>query len=82
MSEAPASAPAAMTPSPSSGGAFDDPNFDMRHHPTAQAGITCRSSTITSIDSPVNGSYTMDKPSTTRSPPPPTAPSSGSTTSW
>jgi hypothetical protein len=28
-------------PVPFFSGAFDDPNFDMTNHPTAQAGITC-----------------------------------------
>src|SRR5437588_219014 len=46
------------------GGAFDDPNFDDVHHPTAQAGITCTSChAITHINSTRgNADYTIDEP--------------------
>src|SRR5947207_4999523 len=45
-------------------GAFDDPNFDDVHHPTAQAGITCTSChAITHINSRRgNADYTIDQP--------------------
>src|ERR1051326_1411776 len=45
-------------------GAFDDPNFDDVHHPTAQAGITCTSChAITHINSTRgNADYTIDEP--------------------
>jgi tetratricopeptide (TPR) repeat protein len=45
-------------------GAFDDPNFDDVHDPTAQAGITCTAChAISHIDTTVgNASYTIDEP--------------------
>jgi tetratricopeptide (TPR) repeat protein len=45
-------------------GAFDDPNFDDVHHPTAQAGITCTAChAITHVNSPRgNADYTIDEP--------------------
>lgn len=45
-------------------GAFDDPQFDMRNHPTANAGITCTAChSITHINSTVgNSSYTIEEP--------------------
>ena len=45
-------------------GAFDDPDFDMENHPTAQAGITCTSChAITHINSPRgNSDYTIEEP--------------------
>lgn len=45
-------------------GAFDDPNFDMEKHPTANAGITCTSChSITHINSTVgNSAYTIEEP--------------------
>ena len=45
-------------------GAFDDPNFDLTKHPTANAGITCTSChSITHINSTVgNAAYTMEEP--------------------
>lgn len=51
-------------PVPFFSGAFDDPNFDMTNHPTAQAGITCTSChAITSVDSNTgNADYTIDEP--------------------
>ncbi|MBL9138121.1 MAG: tetratricopeptide repeat protein [Verrucomicrobiales bacterium] len=51
-------------PVPFFSGAFDDPNFDMKAHPTSQAGITCTAChSITSIDSTIgNGDYTIDEP--------------------
>ena len=39
-------------PVPFFSGAFDDPNFDLRKHPTSQAGITCTSChSITNVHS-------------------------------
>ncbi len=45
-------------------GAFDDPNFDMRNHPTSQAGITCTAChAITHVNSPRgNADYTIEEP--------------------
>src|SRR5688572_24035496 len=45
-------------------GAFDDPNFDIRNHPTAKAGITCTSChAITHVDGVRgNAEYTIDEP--------------------
>ena len=45
-------------------GAFDDPNFDVVTHPTAQAGITCTAChAITHINSTRgNADYTIDEP--------------------
>src|SRR5436305_2958720 len=45
-------------------GAFDDPQFDDVHHPTAQAGITCTTChAITNVNSPIgNGDYTIEEP--------------------
>ena len=43
-------------------GAFDDPNFDIRNHPTAKAGITCTAChAITHVDGTRgNAEYTID----------------------
>jgi tetratricopeptide (TPR) repeat protein len=51
-------------PVPFLSGAFDDPNFDDVHHPTAQAGITCTvCHAMTHIDSTIgNGAYTIEEP--------------------
>jgi hypothetical protein len=45
-------------------GAFDDPNYDIRKHPTSQAGITCTSChAITHVDGTRgNAEYTIDEP--------------------
>jgi len=45
-------------------GAFDDPNFDIRNHPTARAGITCTAChAITHVDGTRgNAEYTIDEP--------------------
>lgn len=45
-------------------GAFDDPNFDLVKHPTAQAGITCAvCHAITNINSTKgNADYTIEEP--------------------
>ena len=45
-------------------GAFDDPQFDLEHHPTSQAGITCTAChAITHINSTRgNADYTIDEP--------------------
>jgi len=45
-------------------GAFDDPNYDIRKHPTAQAGITCTAChAITHVDGTRgNAEYTIDEP--------------------
>jgi tetratricopeptide (TPR) repeat protein len=45
-------------------GAFDDPNFDMQNHPTANAGITCTAChSITHINSTIgNSAYTIEEP--------------------
>ena len=45
-------------------GAFDDPNFDIRNHPTAKAGITCTSChAITHVDGTRgNAEFTIDEP--------------------
>jgi tetratricopeptide (TPR) repeat protein len=45
-------------------GAFDDPNFDDVHHPTAQAGITCTAChAITHLNSTRgNADYTIEEP--------------------
>lgn len=45
-------------------GAFDDPNFDMQNHPTANAGVTCTvCHAITHINSNRgNGDYTIEEP--------------------
>ncbi len=45
-------------------GAFDDPNFDIRNHPTAKAGITCTAChAITHVDGTRgNAEYTIDEP--------------------
>ncbi|HEY2953552.1 MAG TPA: tetratricopeptide repeat protein [Verrucomicrobiae bacterium] len=45
-------------------GAFDDPEFDLEHHPTAQAGITCTAChAITHLNSTRgNADYTIDEP--------------------
>ncbi|MGI9263475.1 MAG: multiheme c-type cytochrome, partial [Gammaproteobacteria bacterium] len=51
-------------PAPFFSGAFDDPDFDDRSHPTANAGITCTAChAITHINSPVgNAAYTIEEP--------------------
>jgi len=55
-------------PVPFFSGAFDDPNFDMKYHPTSQAGISCTvCHAITSLEggSPGligNGNYTIEEP--------------------
>ncbi len=51
-------------PVPFFSGAFDDPNFDVVHHPTAQAGITCTvCHAITNINSVRgNADYTIEEP--------------------
>ncbi len=51
-------------PAPFFSGAFDDPDFDDRQHPTADAGITCTAChAITNINSPVgNADYTIEEP--------------------
>ncbi|MEZ6068202.1 MAG: tetratricopeptide repeat protein [Planctomycetaceae bacterium] len=45
-------------------GAFDDPEFDMLNHPTAQAGITCTGChAITNVNSTRgNADYTIEEP--------------------
>ncbi len=45
-------------------GAFDDPEFDMRHHPTAHAGITCTvCHSMTHVNSTKgNAAYTLEEP--------------------
>lgn len=45
-------------------GAFDDPNFDMENHPTADAGVTCTvCHAITHVNSPRgNADYTIEEP--------------------
>lgn len=45
-------------------GAFDDPNFDIRNHPTAHAGITCTAChAITHVNSTRgNADYTIEEP--------------------
>ncbi len=51
-------------PVPFLSGAFDDPNFDDEHHPTASAGVTCTvCHAVTHINGPIgNGAYTLDEP--------------------
>jgi tetratricopeptide (TPR) repeat protein len=51
-------------PAPFFSGAFDDPDFDDRSHPTANAGITCTAChAITHINSPAgNAAYTIEEP--------------------
>lgn len=55
-------------PVPFFSGAFDDPNFDMKHHPTSQAGISCTAChSITSLEGGHrgligNGNYTIEEP--------------------
>jgi len=51
-------------PVPFFSGAFDDPDFDDVHHPTAHAGITCTTChAITNINSTRgNGDYTIEEP--------------------
>lgn len=51
-------------PVPFFSGAFDDPNFDDVHHPTAQAGITCTvCHAITHVNAPIgNAAYTIENP--------------------
>ena len=45
-------------------GAFDDPNFDDVHHPTAQAGITCTAchSIVQANSTRGNADYTVEEP--------------------
>jgi tetratricopeptide (TPR) repeat protein len=49
---------------PFASGAFDDPNYDDVHDPTADAGITCTvCHAITNVNSPVgNAAYTIEEP--------------------
>lgn len=51
-------------PVPFFSGAFDDPEFDLEHHPTADAGITCTAChSIVSVDSTIgNAAYTIEEP--------------------
>ncbi len=51
-------------PVPFFSGAFDDPEFDDRTHPTAEAGITCTTChAITHVASPRgNADYTIEEP--------------------
>ncbi|MBN9691244.1 MAG: tetratricopeptide repeat protein [Verrucomicrobia bacterium] len=55
-------------PVPFFSGAFDDPNFDMKNHPTSQAGISCTAChSITSLEGGHrgligNGNYTIEEP--------------------
>lgn len=51
-------------PVPFFSGAFDDPNFDMLDHPTANAGITCTvCHAITNVNSVRgNADYTIEEP--------------------
>ena len=51
-------------PVPFLSGAFDDPSFDMRNHPTAHAGITCTvCHAITHVNSTKgNADYTIEEP--------------------
>lgn len=51
-------------PVPFFSGAFDDPNFDMLHHPTAKSGITCTvCHAITHVNSNVgNADFTIEEP--------------------
>ena len=51
-------------PVPFLSGAFDDPNFDDEHHPTAKAGITCVvCHAITNVNSTEgNAAYTIEEP--------------------
>ena len=52
-------------PVPFFSGAFDDPNYDLVKHPTAQAGITCTTChAITNVNSTRgNGDFTIEEPS-------------------
>ena len=55
-------------PAPFFSGAFDDPNFDVKNHPTANAGITCVAChSITALEGGQrghvgNGNYTIEEP--------------------
>lgn len=51
-------------PVPFFSGAFDDPNFDMLKHPTANSGITCTvCHAISNVNSQVgNADYTIEEP--------------------
>jgi hypothetical protein len=51
-------------PVPFFSGAFDDPKFDMKEHPTSQQGITCTvCHAITHVNSRSgNGDYTIEEP--------------------
>jgi tetratricopeptide (TPR) repeat protein len=51
-------------PVPFFSGAFDDPQFDDEHHPTAKAGITCVvCHAITNVNSTEgNAAYTLEEP--------------------
>jgi hypothetical protein len=51
-------------PVPFFSGAFDDPNFDMLNHPTANSGITCTvCHAITHVNSTIgNADYTIEEP--------------------
>lgn len=51
-------------PVPFFSGAFDDPDFDMVHDPTGQAGVTCTAChSIVNVNSTVgNADYTIEEP--------------------
>jgi tetratricopeptide (TPR) repeat protein len=51
-------------PVPFFSGAFDDPNYDLLHHPTSQAGITCTvCHAITNVNSTRgNADFTIEEP--------------------
>jgi tetratricopeptide (TPR) repeat protein len=51
-------------PVPFFSGAFDDPAFDLEHHPTSQAGITCTAChSIVHVNSTQgNADYTIEEP--------------------
>ena len=51
-------------PVPFFSGAFDDPDFDVLNHPTANAGVTCTvCHAITNINGPLgNADYTIEEP--------------------
>jgi tetratricopeptide (TPR) repeat protein len=51
-------------PVPFFSGQFDDPNYDIRNHPTSQAGLTCTvCHAITNVNSPMgNAAYTITEP--------------------
>jgi tetratricopeptide (TPR) repeat protein len=51
-------------PVPFFSGQFDDPEYDIRNHPTSQAGITCTvCHAISNVNSPIgNAAYTITEP--------------------